>query len=113
MKRKITILGTSVTVIAASALVLGISVTNPPPPTLPPTLQSTSTVPTPPRWKEDSLPPILYLWADQYGGDLVGPRRADRWANAVWPRDKIHHGCYAATGPTTLIMCPGGFLAYS
>lgn len=63
------------------------------------------------RWAEDSLPPELYLWVQVNDGELVGPRRADRWARAA--TGSTHRGCYAATGDTMLIMCPDGTVAYS
>jgi len=65
------------------------------------------------RWEEDSLPPTLYLWTDVHGGDLVGPRRADRWANEAQRHDRQHRGCWASVADTTLVMCPDGFYTTS
>jgi len=69
-----------------------------------------------PRWEEDSLPPILYVWGNCQTGkpcDLRGPRFADPLANAEWPRDKRHVGCWASVNDTTLVTCPDGFRMYS
>jgi hypothetical protein len=124
MKIRTAFLTGCVVAVTGSAAVVGVSVANPPPNVPLPEREVTTvaSVPAPPRWAEDSLPPELYLWlgGPDNGGNLVRPRRADRWANAYYPNDRHHRGCWAAVSlprhpgnGTTLIMCPDGLVAYS